>query len=97
MMRKFANYFLFVIMARKGSPLMIISNDPPPVCRNLVIEYLIVNLAHCFILMDLLPPLCSLFNVMDLFITGLIFQSSLNVKTLPAESHFVNGPNDRCL
>ena len=97
MMRKFANYFLFVIMARKGSPLMIISNDPPPVRRNLVIEYLTVNLAHCFILMDLLPPLCSLFNVMDLFITGLIFQSSLNVKTLPAENHNVNGPNDKRL
>ena len=63
-MRKFANYFLFVIMARKGSPLMIISNDPPPVRRNLVIEYFTVNLAHWFVLMDFLPPFWSRFSVM---------------------------------
>ena len=47
--------------------------------------------------MDLLPPLCSLFNVMVLFTAGLIFQLSLDVKTLPAESYFVNGHNESCL
>ena len=96
-MRRYTNYFLLDIMARRGSPLMIFSNVPPSVLRNLVIEYFTVNLADCFILMDLLPPLCSLFNVKGLFITGLIFQLSLKVKTLPAESYFMNGPNDRCL
>ena len=73
MMRKFSNYILRDIMARKGSPLMIISNVPPPVSRNLVMEYFTVNLAHCFVLIDLLPPVCNLFIVMGLFITGLIF------------------------
>ena len=94
MKRKFTSYFLLDIMARKGSPLMIISNVSPPIRRNMVIKYFKVYLAHCFILMNLLPQLCSLFNVMGLFITGLIFQYSLNV---PAESYFVNGHNDRCL
>ena len=45
-MKTFTNYFLLDIMAKKGSPLTIISNVPPPVRRNLVIEYFTVNLAH---------------------------------------------------
>ena len=90
-MKTFSNYFLFDIMAKKGSPLIFISNIPPPVRRNLVIEYFTVNLAHWFVLMDFLPHFWSRFSVMVFFTKGLIFQSSLNVKTFSAECYLGTG------
>ena len=44
--------FLFDIITRKGTPFTFKSNVPPPVRRNLVIEFFTVNLAHLFAMMD---------------------------------------------
>ena len=72
-MKTITNYFLLDIMAKKGSPLIFISNVPPLVHKNLVIEYFTVKLAHWFIMMDFLPPFWSLFSIMVLFTINLIF------------------------
>ena len=56
-------FFLFVINATLFSPLRVMTRAPPPVSRNLFIEYFTVNLPHCLDLMVFLPPVCSLFNL----------------------------------
>ena len=51
-----------MIIANTSSPLISRARIPPPDCKNLFIEYFTVNLDHCFSLIDLLPPDCSLFK-----------------------------------
>ena len=77
---------MFVITAKHFSPLRVMTSAPPPVSRNLFIEYFTVNLPHCLDRMVFLPPVCNLFNLKLTLKFRLIFGLVRKVLTDLAEN-----------